>query len=159
MKQIRNYDDGRVTLVRKIQNIELCTPYQYKYQLGTKTSSFKLEGCSELAMKICFSSLGRSQGGHVMLSLSFQPRYSTVLIEKSYNLLPIFSRRAAINNYILYSAWEKYSVRKNANFSALKFIVLNSLYHGLILAQNSYGERTRCYRAKPVLPYPRAFSL
>ena len=30
MKQIRIYDNGRVTLVRKIQNIELCMPYQYR---------------------------------------------------------------------------------------------------------------------------------
>ena len=29
LKQIRNCYDGRVTLVRKIQNIELCMPYQY----------------------------------------------------------------------------------------------------------------------------------
>ena len=29
VKQIRNYGNGRVTLVRKIQNIELCIPYQY----------------------------------------------------------------------------------------------------------------------------------
>ena len=94
-----------------------------------------------------------------MLSLFFQPRYSTILNEKSNNLLPIFSRRAAVNHYILYSAWEKYSARKTANFSALKFIVLNLLYHGLISAQSSYGERTRCYRAKPVQPHPRAFSL
>ena len=94
-----------------------------------------------------------------MLSLFFRPHYSTVLNEKSNNLLPIFSRRAAVNHYILYSAWGKYNARKNAIFSALKFIVLNLLYHGLILAQSSYGERTRCYRAKPVQPYPRAFSL
>ena len=87
---IRNYDDGRVTLVRKIQNVELCIPYQYYYQLATKKSSFKLEGYSELAMKNCFGSLGRSQGGHVMLSPFFQPRYSTAFSEKSNNLLPIF---------------------------------------------------------------------
>ena len=29
VKQIRNYYDGRVTLVQKIQNIEFCIPYQY----------------------------------------------------------------------------------------------------------------------------------
>ena len=40
-------------------------------------------------MKKYFSSLGRSQGGHVMLSPFFHPRYSTVLNEKSNNLLPI----------------------------------------------------------------------
>ena len=40
--------------------------------------------------------------------------------------------------------------RKNVNFSALNFIVLNSLYHALILAQSSYEEKTRCYRTGPV---------
>ena len=39
-------------------------------------------------MKNYFSSLGRPQGGHVMLSQFFQPRYSTVLNEKSNSLLP-----------------------------------------------------------------------
>ena len=33
-------------------------------------------------MKKCFSSLGRSQGGYVMLSPFFQPRHLTVLNEK-----------------------------------------------------------------------------
>ena len=51
-----------------------------------------------------------------MLSLFFQPRYSTILNEKSNNLLLIFSRRAAVNHYILYSAWEKYSARKKSEF-------------------------------------------
>ena len=50
-------------------------------------------------MRNFFSSSGRSQGGHVMLSPFFQPCYSTVLNEKSNNLLPIFSRCAAVNHY------------------------------------------------------------
>ena len=51
-----------------------------------------------------------------MLSMFFKPRYSTVLNEKSNNLLPIFSRRAAVNHYILYSVWGKYSARKKHDF-------------------------------------------
>ena len=56
--------------------------------------------------KDCFNSLGWSQSGHAMLSPFFQPRYSTVLNEKSNNLLPTFSRCAAVNYYTLYSARE-----------------------------------------------------
>ena len=98
-----------------------------------------------------------------MLSPFFQPRYSTKLNEKSNNLLPTFSRCAAINYYTLYSAREietYYRVtvqcKKNANFN---FIILNLMYHALTSAQNSYMERTRCYRIKPDQFYPRAFSL
>ena len=50
-----------------------------------RKSGFKLEGYSERAN--CFSGLGRLQGGHVILSLFFQPRYNTVLNEKSNSLL------------------------------------------------------------------------
>ena len=53
-----------------------------------RKSSFELEGYSELIMKNYFSSLGRPQGGHVILSPFFQHRYSTVLNEKSNSLLP-----------------------------------------------------------------------
>ena len=41
-----------------------------------------------------------------MLSPFFQPRYSTVLNEKSNNLLPTFSRCVAVNYYTLYPARE-----------------------------------------------------
>ena len=111
MKQIRNYDDDRATLVRKIQNIENCQDiilscvYRTLSLVSTgyaKASLFdqlKLEGYSERAMKKCFGSLGRSQGGHVMLSPFFQPRYSTVRNEKSNNLLPTFSICVAVNYY------------------------------------------------------------
>ena len=101
-------------------------------------------------MKNCFSSLGRSQGGHVMLSPFSQPRYSTVLNEKSNNLLPTFSKWAAVKYYTLYSVREMgitrllcYSTvsQKRVFFSALNFIVLNLMYHALTLAQNSYEER------------------
>ena len=54
-------------------------------------------------MKTCISSLDRLQSGHAMLSPFFQPRYSTVLKKKSNNLLPTFSRCAAVNYYTLYS--------------------------------------------------------
>ena len=78
VKQICNYDDGRVTLVRKIQNIELYIPYQYQDKVATKKSSLlnqlKLEGYSERAMKKRFSCLGHPQSGHAMLSPFFQPR-------------------------------------------------------------------------------------
>ena len=113
MKQIRHYDDGRVTLVQKIRNIEsfqniilscICHTLSLISTGYAKVSLFeqlKLEGYSERAMKKRFinSSLSRSQGGHVMLSSFFQPRYSTVLNEKSNNLLPTFSICAAVNYY------------------------------------------------------------
>ena len=41
-----------------------------------------------------------------MLNPFFQPLYSTVLNEKSNNLLPTFSRRPGINYYTLYSTQE-----------------------------------------------------
>ena len=70
-------------------------------------NSIKLEGYSERAMNNCSSSLGRPQSGHAMLSPFFQPRYSTGLNEKSINLLPTFSRCAAVNYYTtLYSVRE-----------------------------------------------------
>ena len=50
-------------------------------------------------MKNCFSCLGRPRSGHAMLSPFFQPCYSTVLNEKSINLLPFFFRCAAVNHY------------------------------------------------------------
>ena len=78
--------------------------------MATKKSSLfdqlKLEGYSERAMKNCFSWLGRPQSGHAMLSPFFQPRYSTVVDEKSNSLLPTFSRYAAVNYYTLYSVRE-----------------------------------------------------
>ena len=88
-----------------------------------------------------------------------------VLNEKSNNLLPNFSRCAAINYYTLYSVREllDYCVtvqcHKNAIFSALHFIVLNLMYHALTSALNSYEEKPRCYRTQPDQLYPRVFSL
>ena len=78
--------------------------------MATKKSSFlnqlKLEGYSERATKNCFSSLGCPQSGHAMVSPFFQPRYSTKLDGKSNNLLPTFSRCAAVNHHTLYSVRE-----------------------------------------------------
>ena len=96
---------------RKFPNccIELCIPYQYKYEVATKESSLfdqlnKLEGCSERAM-IFFSSLAWSQGGHTMLSPFFQPCYSTVLNE---NLITCFQLspdvQQSITTVLKYSA-------------------------------------------------------
>ena len=111
MKNFRNYDDGRVTLIRKIQNIEnsqnimlscvcrtlslVSTGYE-KVQLAQSTQVRRLQRACN---KNYFCSLGRSQSGHAMLSPFFQPCYSTVLNEKSNYLLPTFSRCAAVNYY------------------------------------------------------------
>ena len=62
-----------------------------------------------------------------MLNSFFQPRYSTVLNEKSNNLLPTFSRCAAINYYSV-------AVPRNCKFAALNFIVLNLMYQALTSA-------------------------
>ena len=59
-----------------------------------------------------------------MLSSFFQPRYSTVLNEKSNDLLPTFSRCAAVNYYSV-TAPQKYE------FAALNFIVLNLMHQAL----------------------------
>ena len=81
------------------------------YEKVNLFDQLKLEGYSECAMKNCFSSLGRSQGGHLMLSPFFQPRYITVLNEKSNILLPTFSRCAAIYYHTLYSVREMGIIR------------------------------------------------
>ena len=80
---------------------------------------------------------GRS--GIALLSLFSQHCYSTVLDGKSNNLLPFFFRRAALNYSVLikteiyYTAVLQYSLRK-CKVLALNFIVLNLMYHALILA-------------------------
>ena len=76
------------------------------YEKVSLFDQLKLEGYSERAFKNCFSCLSRPQSGHAMLSPFFQPRYNTVLNEKSDNLLPTFSRCAAVNYYTLYSVRE-----------------------------------------------------
>ena len=61
-----------------------------------------------------------------MLSPFFQPRYSTVINEKSINRLSFFFRCAAFNHYSATAT--KFEL---ANFN---FTVLNLLYHALTLA-------------------------
>ena len=61
-----------------------------------------------------------------MLSPFFQPRYSTVINEKSNNLLPFFLRCVAFNYYSATT-----TKLESANFN---FTVLNLMYHALILA-------------------------
>ena len=58
-------------------------------------------------MKKCFSSLGRSQGGHVLLSPFFQPCYSTVLNEKLKTCLQISPdvQQSITTPYILLKKW------------------------------------------------------
>ena len=71
---------------------------------------------------------------------------------------------------ILFGKWElpdycvTVQLRKNANsriceFAALDVLVLNLMYQALTSAQNTYEEKTRCYRTGPDQLYPRAFSL
>ena len=90
--------------IRRVHTVPLSVSTGYeKVQLVQSTQVRRLKrACNENR----FSSLGRLQGGHAMLSPFFQPRYDTVLNEKSNNLLPTLSRCAAINNYILYSVRE-----------------------------------------------------
>ena len=84
-----------------------------------------------------------------MLNPFFQYLYCTVLYENFNNLLPTFSRCAAVNYYTLYSAREMkiyycVTVPQKYEFAALNFIVLNVVYQALTSAYNSYEERTRC---------------
>ena len=112
------------------------------YQLTTRKPIFKIESNSELTMKIIFSRLGHLQSGHALLSPLFQPRYSTVLNEKSNNLLPFFFRRAAVNHDRAASTkWEfllyccvTVLYKKKTRFFALNSIVLSFMYHALISA-------------------------
>ena len=134
--------------IRRVHTVQILVSSGYeKVQLAQSTQVRSLQrACNEN----CFSSLGRSQGGHALLSLFFQPRYSTVLSEKSNNLLPTFSRCAAINYYTLYSVRETgitrllcYSTvsQKRDFFSALNFIVLNLMYHALTSAQTAARKK------------------
>ena len=80
-----------------------------------------------------------------MLNPFFQPRYSTVLNEKSNNLLPTFSRCAAINYYTFYSALEMgiyYCVTVPINyycFSDVQQSIVN-----LLLCHSTTNIRNRC---------------
>ena len=102
LKQIHNYD-GRVTLVRKIQNIEcsqniiLSCVYRTLYLVSSGYEKVQLEvrRLQRACSKDRFSCLGQPQSGHAMLTPFFQPRYSTVLNEKTIDLLPFFLRCAA----------------------------------------------------------------
>ena len=74
-----------------------------------------------------------------MLNPFFQYLYCTVLYGKSNNLLPTFSRCAAVNHYTLYSAREMgiyycVTVLQKCEFAALNFIVLKLMYQALISA-------------------------
>ena len=108
--------------------------------MATKKSSLlnqlKLEGHSERTMKNCFSSLGRSQGGHAILSSFFQYLYCTVLYEK--NPITCFQlsrdvQQSITTHFILFGKGEltrllcysTVSQKLFAIFSALNFIVLN----------------------------------
>ena len=69
----------------------------------------KLKDYIECAMKVVLVAwVAHTQGGHAMLNPFFQYLYCTVLYEKSNNLLPTFSRCAAVNYYtcILLEKWE-----------------------------------------------------
>ena len=84
-----------------------------------------------------------------MPSLCFQPRHSTVLNEKLKTCFQLSSDvQQSITTVLQPQKWE-----------CANFIVLNLMYRALISAQNSYEERTGCYRTGPDQLYPRAFSL
>ena len=112
----------------------------------------------------CCSSLGRPQDGHAMLHPFFQPRYSIVLNEKSNNLLPAFSRCAAINYYTLYSAQEMgifycHSIAKmRICCSQLHCIEFNApftnLQHKIATRKKRYAKETN--QIKSIL-FPRHF--
>ena len=73
-----------------------------------------------------------------MLNPFFQYLYCTVLYEKFNNLIPTFSRCAAVNYYTLYSAREMgiyYCVSATKMLiAAHNFIVLNLMYQALTSA-------------------------
>ena len=126
-------------------------PY-LQYQLVTSLfDQLKFEGYSERAMFFFFSCLDRPQSRHVMLSPFFQPCYSTVLNEKYNNLLPTFSRCAAVNHY---SATATKIGICEFQLHRIEFNVPRTNF-----STKQLRVRTRCYRTKPVQPYPRAFSL
>ena len=76
-----------------------------------------------------------------MLSPFSQSLYSTVLNEKTINLLPFFFRCAVLittglqpqNGIFCYTAVFQYSTIK-CKFLALNFIILSLMYHALISA-------------------------
>ena len=99
VKQIRNYYDGRVMLVRKIQNIEcsqiiilscICRTLSL-VSTGYEKAQLQVRKLQRGCNKNHFSCLGQPQSWHAMLSPFFQPRYSTVLNEKFNSLLPSYT--------------------------------------------------------------------
>ena len=102
--------------------------------------------------KNCFSCLGHPQSVHAMLSPFFQPCYSTVLNEKSINLLPFFSRCAAVNHY------NATDTKIGICEFQLHYIEFNvSGIHFSI--KQLRGKNRERYRTGPDQLYPRAFAL
>ena len=99
------------------------------YEKVSLFDQLKLEGYSERAMKNCFSCLDRLQSGHAMLSPFFQPRYSTVLNEKSNNLFPTFSRCAAIKYY---------------NLNSVRMGMTRLLCYSTVSQKTRICEKTKC---------------
>ena len=70
-------------------------------------------------IKNIFSRLARLRSGHAVLCPFFQHRYSTVLDEKSHDLLSVFFRRAARNCYwATVTKWE-FAILLFANFNII----------------------------------------
>ena len=74
-----------------------------------------------------------------MVNPFFQYLYCAKLYENSNELLPTFSRCAAVNYYTLYSSREMgiyccVTVPQKYEFAALNFIVLKLMYQALISA-------------------------
>ena len=87
-----------------------------------------------------------------MLSLFFQPRYITVINEKSFNLRLFFFRCAAFNHCSATAT--KFGI---CEFQ-LHCIEFNALRTNFIIKQPR-GINHELYRTGPDQPYPRAFAL
>ena len=162
VKQIHNYDNGRVTLVRKIQNIELCIPYQYYYQLATRKSSFKLKGYSERAIKknVLVAWVTHKAG----IQCSVRSSSLATLPYSMKKLLTCFH----FSPHVQQSITTVLQPQKR-EFASFNFIVLNLMCHALFSAFNVpdtnfsikqlRGKNHERYRTGPDQLYPEAFSL
>ena len=101
-------------------------------------------------MKKYFSSLDRPQGGHVMLSTFFQPRYSTVLNEKSPRL-PTCSRCAPVNHYS--------AIAKKMGICEFQLHCIELNVPRTNFSTKQPRGKNGLLRTGPDQLYPRAFSL
>ena len=130
LEQLHNYDNGRVTLVRKIQNIELCIPYQILVSTGYEKVQLQVKrlqrACHEKIVLVAWVTHKAGMQRSVCSSSLATVPYSIK------NLLTCFyfssHVQQSIPTVLQPQKWE---------FASFNLIVLNLICHALISAFKS----------------------